>query len=92
MRTLDSIPWGKDPRAQVVHQTFLPLSEAEKDGLRAIARLLLERGAEPNKESGVMFYDGYLTPTLYAFEIGDIGMNKILLAHGGDPAKAMMPR
>lgn len=67
---------------------FPPLSEAEKDGLRAIARLFLEREADPNMRSAVKFGDGYFTPALYALEIGDTALNRLIKAYGGVPEKA----
>ena len=47
-----------------------------------IVRLLLERGADPNKQTK----DGW-TPLMYATEKGNIDIVRLLLENGADPTK-----
>ncbi len=58
-----------------------PLQHAILERQPAAVRLLLDRGAEPNRSAG----PGSLTPLLLAAGDTDPAILKLLLAHGADP-------
>ena len=60
------------------------VTAGSKDGLRAIARLLLESGASPNARHAIGQLTEY-TPLMLAVENDEAELFELMLAHGGDP-------
>jgi len=58
---------------------FTALTGAVASGHRAVVKILLEAGADPN-----YWYAGGYTPVLEAAAHGDVRLLELLVAHGGD--------
>lgn len=86
IREMERDPRKREICDQTASQMFPPLDEEAKNGLREIARLLLEIGAKPNTEVDTNVVTERFAPTLYAAEIGDLELFKLLVEKGGNPS------
>ena len=79
---------GMPPDARTIHHVT-PFMVAARRGRKAIAELLIERGADVNaRDRRSAVQDGRCTPLHYACETGQLKMVELLLDHGADPDSA----
>lgn len=80
------------PRYRALFQAVHEYYSRPVEDRRRVIEVLLRHGANPNRRYRVQpEHLAVWTPTLFAAEIGDLGLFKLLLTHGGDAALTLMP-
>ena len=82
----------QNPRYRDLFQATKEHYSRPLEDRRQVIEVLLKHGANPNRRYRVQPEQlAEWTPTLFAAEIGDLALFKLLLSHGGDAALPLMP-
>lgn len=91
-RRLSMLSMMQNPRYRDLFQATKEYYSRPLEDRRQVIEVLLKHGANPNRRYRVQpEHLAEWTPTLFAAEIGDLALFKLLLSHGGDAALPLMP-
>ena len=79
------------PRHRAAYETIMDCYIRPAEPRRRVVRALLRRSANPNRRYKVEpHHIAEWTPTLFAAQLGDLGIFQAMLEHGGDPEQMLM--